>query len=128
MTEKLFVTFKLGCAIKNLRKAPQKVNFLTADVVYIGTLHTVHLQLVKQAMEHGKHVLCEKPLAMNVKETKEIVEFARQKKLFLMEAIWTRFFPAYVKLREELEKGTIGEVYQVVATMGIAFPEDNWRR
>ena len=96
--------------------------------MYIGTLHTVHLALVKQAMEHGKHVLCEKPLAMNVKETKEIVEFARQKKLFLMEAIWTRFFPAYVKLREELEKGTIGEVYQVVATMGIAFPEDNWRR
>ncbi|CAG7727409.1 unnamed protein product [Allacma fusca] len=98
------------------------------DVVYIGTLHTEHIRQVKQALDYGKHVLCEKPLAMNVKETKELVEYARKKKLFFMEAIWSRFFPAYQKLKEELAKGTIGEVYSVLVTMGIQFPEDNWRR
>jgi dihydrodiol dehydrogenase / D-xylose 1-dehydrogenase (NADP) len=113
---------KVHKSYEDLYKDPE------VEVVYIGTLHTEHLRLVKQALDHGKHVLCEKPLAMNVKETKEIVDYARQKKLFFMEAIWSRFFPAYQRLKEELAKGTIGEVYSVVATMGIQFPEDNWRR
>lgn len=98
------------------------------EVVYIGTLHTEHIRQVKQALDHGKHVLCEKPLAMNVKETKELVEYARQKKLFFMEAIWSRFFPAYQRLKEELAKGTIGEVKQVLVTMGIAFDDADWRK
>lgn len=79
-------------------------------------------------LDNGKHLLCEKPICMNVKETKELVEYARKKKLFMMEAIWSRFFPAYCKLREELAKGSIGEVMQVRVEMGLAFPEDNWRR
>ena len=54
----------------------------------------------------GKHVLCEKPLGMNVKETHEMVALARTQKLFLMEAIWSRCLPAYDKIRELLEKGS----------------------
>jgi predicted dehydrogenase len=46
----------------------------------------------------------------------------------LIQAIWSRFFPAYLKLKEEIEKGTIGEVKQVIAAMGLSFPEDDWRR
>lgn len=57
----------------------------------------------------GKHVLCEKPLGMNVKETKEIIELARAKKVFLMEAMWARLQPAQLQLKEELDKGTIGK-------------------
>ena len=53
----------------------------------------------------GKHVLCEKPLGMNVKETHEMVALARTQKLFLMEAIWSRCLPAYDKVLELLEKG-----------------------
>jgi dihydrodiol dehydrogenase / D-xylose 1-dehydrogenase (NADP) len=55
------------------------------EVVYIGTLHSVHLEQCKLIMDKGKHILCEKPLAMNVKETKELVEYARKKKVFFME-------------------------------------------
>lgn len=79
-------------------------------------------------LDNGKHILCEKPLCMNTRETKELVEYAQSKKLFLMEAIWSRFFPAYLRLREEIEKGTIGDVIQVRVEMGLQFPEDNWRR
>lgn len=65
---------------------------------------------------------------MNVKETAELIDYARSKKLFFMEAIWSRFFPAYLKLKEEIDSGSIGEVLQVVAGMGLQFPEENWRR
>ena len=54
----------------------------------------------------GKHVVCEKPLGMNVKETQEMVDLANKQKLFLMEAIWSRCLPAYTKLKELLERGT----------------------
>ena len=53
----------------------------------------------------GKHVICEKPLGMNLKETQELIDLARKQKLFLMEAIWSRCLPAYEKLKELLEKG-----------------------
>ncbi|CAL8084449.1 unnamed protein product [Orchesella dallaii] len=98
------------------------------DVVYIAVIHTEHLRIGKMVLDNGKHLLCEKPLGMNAKETKELVEYARKKKLFMMEGIWSRFFPSYFKLREELEKGTIGEVMQVIVDMGLSFPEENWRR
>jgi dihydrodiol dehydrogenase / D-xylose 1-dehydrogenase (NADP) len=60
------------------------------DVVYVGAIHPAHHDISMMMMEAGKNVLCEKPLAMNVKETKEIVEVARKNKVFLMEAIWSR--------------------------------------
>jgi len=97
------------------------------DVIYIGSIHPMHLEHGKLCLDHGKHVLCEKPLCVNTRETKELLEYAQKKKLFLMEAIWTRFFPAYLKLKEELDKGTIGEVLQVKADFGVLFPEGNWR-
>ena len=53
----------------------------------------------------GKHVVCEKPLGMNVKETQEMVELAHKQKLFLMEAIWSRCLPSYKKVKELLERG-----------------------
>ena len=55
------------------------------QVVYIGSINPTHHSLIKLAINHGKSVLCEKPLCMNVKETKEVVELAREKKVFLME-------------------------------------------
>ena len=55
----------------------------------------------------GKHVICEKPLGMNLKETQEMVELARKQKLFFMEAIWSRCLPAYEKLKDLIEKGKI---------------------
>ncbi|CAL8116955.1 unnamed protein product [Orchesella dallaii] len=88
------------------------------DIVYVGSINPQHLPLVKLALNNGKHVLCEKPLAMNVKETKEMIALAKSKNLFLMEAIWTRFFPAIQELKKRIDNGSLGEVLQVVVQFG----------
>jgi len=80
------------------------------NVVYVGSIHPQHLALAKMYLEAGKNVLCEKPLCMNLRETVELVELARRKKLFLMEAIWSRCIPSYKALREEIAAGTIGDI------------------
>jgi len=94
------------------------VNDSEVDVVYIGSINPQHLPLVKLSLNHGKHVLCEKPLGMNVKETKEMLELAKSKKLFLMEAIWSRFFPVYQELRKQIDSGSLGDILQVFVTFG----------
>ncbi|KAJ8665170.1 hypothetical protein QAD02_006832 [Eretmocerus hayati] len=93
------------------------------DVVYIGTLNPNHLELGKMMLNAGKHVLCEKPLTMNLKQTKELIDLAKSKGLFLMEAIWSRCFPAYETLRKELANKSIGEIKQVVVAFGFPLSE-----
>ncbi|XP_063585950.1 trans-1,2-dihydrobenzene-1,2-diol dehydrogenase-like [Penaeus indicus] len=88
------------------------------EIVYIGTIHPFHLPVAKLMINAGKHVLCEKPLCMNVKETKELVALARQKKVFLMEAVWSRFFPVYKEMMKRINAGEIGEVVQVFCSFG----------
>lgn len=78
------------------------------DVVYVGTIHTMHVSHARLALEAGKHVVCEKPMGINEAQVRELVELARERKLFLMEAMWTRFFPAVRKAREVLASGVIG--------------------
>ena len=80
------------------------------DAVYVAPPHPFHLNGAKLCLEGGKAVLCEKPFTMNAKEARELIDLAREKKLFLMEAMWTRFIPAIVKVRELLKDGAIGEV------------------
>jgi predicted dehydrogenase len=57
------------------------------DVIYIGTVAPLHVEHCKLAMDHGKNVLCEKPLGVNVTQVKEIVEYAKQKNVFFMEVL-----------------------------------------
>ena len=64
---------------------------LLSDVVYIGTIHPHHHAVTMMVLNHGKAVLCEKPLAMNYEEAKEMIDLAREKKLFLMEACNNKF-------------------------------------
>lgn len=89
------------------------------EVVYIGTINPQHYPLGKLMLEHGKHVLIEKPLTMNLKQTKELIKIAREKKLFLMEAIWSRFFPLYQFMMETIRQGTIGDVKYIKSAFGI---------
>nr|CAD7578544.1 unnamed protein product [Timema californicum] len=89
------------------------------DVVYVGSIHPQHLQIASLMLSSGKPCLVEKPLTLNLKETKQLINLARNKKLFLMEAIWSRFFPVYQLLRDELKAGTLGDVLQVIANFGI---------
>ena len=89
------------------------------EIVYIGSINTEHVNLCKMMFSAGKHVLCEKPLGLNVRETKEIVDSAKKNKVFMMEAIWSRFIPSYVKVREDIEKGVIGDVLHSEALFAV---------
>ncbi|PNF41390.1 hypothetical protein B7P43_G14417 [Cryptotermes secundus] len=93
------------------------------EVVYIGAINTLHLDIGKLMLSNGKHVLCEKPLTVNLKQTKELINLAKEKQLFLMEAVWSRCFPAYDALKKELEAGTLGEVLQVIASFGVVIED-----
>ena len=98
------------------------------DVVYVGTIHTMHLPHAKLALNAGKHVVCEKPLAVNEEQAREIVELARAKGLFLMEAMWTRFFPLIRKVRELIADGSLGLPRAVQADFGFIGPTDKSHR
>ncbi len=85
------------------------------DVVYIATPHALHRDNTLMSLRSGKAVLCEKPFAINATEAAAMIEEARDRGLFLMEAMWTRYVPAVVKLRELLAEGAIGEVQLIIA-------------
>ncbi|KAG6599574.1 Dimeric dihydrodiol dehydrogenase [Phytophthora cinnamomi] len=91
------------------------------DVVYVATIHIVHFDHITLALNHGKHVLVEKPMTMNAKQTASVVELAKTKKLFLMEGVWTRFFPAIKFVRQLLAEGHIGDVHHVHGDIGVVF-------
>ncbi|WP_407270456.1 Gfo/Idh/MocA family protein [Radiobacillus sp. PE A8.2] len=98
------------------------------DAVYVGTPHPFHKENVLTCLRAGKAVLCEKSFAMNAQELEELISFAREKKLFLMEAMWTRFLPPIVKVREWIDSGKIGDVRLVKADFGFRAPWDpDWR-
>ncbi|XP_070150098.1 trans-1,2-dihydrobenzene-1,2-diol dehydrogenase [Polyergus mexicanus] len=92
------------------------------DIVYIGMIHPQHFDIAMLMLQHGKHVLCEKPLTLNLKQTTELINYARRKKLFLMEAVWSRCFPVYDTIRKELASSNIGDIYQVTASFGFGMP------
>jgi predicted dehydrogenase len=85
------------------------------DVVYVATPHPFHRDNSLLCLEAGKAVLCEKPFAVNASQGRDIAECARRRGLFAMEAVWTRFLPAIVRMRELLAEGVIGEPRMVKA-------------
>ncbi len=88
------------------------------DIIYVATPHPAHKDCSILCLKAGKHVLCEKPFAINARETEEVIRFARKSGLFLMEAMWTRYTPAIIKAREWLASGVIGEVKMLRADFG----------
>src|SRR5690606_11766102 len=76
------------------------VNDPEVDGVYVATPHRYHFANTMIALSAGKPVLCEKPLTVNAKESKELFKTAKEKKVFLMEALWTRFLPIYSVVRK----------------------------
>ncbi|XP_049756663.1 trans-1,2-dihydrobenzene-1,2-diol dehydrogenase [Elephas maximus indicus] len=89
------------------------------EVAYIGTQHPQHKAAVMLCLAQGKAVLCEKPMGVNASEVREMVAEARSRGLFLMEAIWTRFFPASEALRAVLAQGTLGDLRVARAEFGL---------
>ena len=88
------------------------------DAIYIATPHSEHASNAILCLEHGKPVLVEKPFTLNQNEAKQVVDKARERRLFCMEAMWTRFFPAMRKVRELVSDGVIGRVRMVTADFG----------
>lgn len=80
------------------------------DVIYIATPHTSHKEWSIKAMNHGKHVLCEKPMGMSRADIEELVSVAKSNRVFLMEALWSRFNPTIKRVKELVDKGEIGEL------------------
>ena len=91
-----------------------------ADVqaIYVSTPHHLHMENTLLCLEAGKAVMCEKPFAINAAQAQIMVAKAREKGLFLMEAMWTRYLPIMVKVRELLTTGVIGEVRMITADFG----------
>lgn len=87
------------------------------DIIYIATPHSHHYAHTKLALENGKPCLVEKAFMANIHETKEILAMAKEKGLFLTEAMWTRFMPLSHKIREIMESGIIGEPRLLTATL-----------
>ncbi|HYF64449.1 MAG TPA: Gfo/Idh/MocA family oxidoreductase, partial [Herpetosiphonaceae bacterium] len=94
------------------------------DAVYIATPHRYHREQALLCLEAGKAVLCEKPLTVNAAETAALIELARAKNVFLMEALWTRYLPVYRHVREWLDAGLIGDVELISSTFGFAMTRD----
>ncbi|XP_074601960.1 trans-1,2-dihydrobenzene-1,2-diol dehydrogenase-like [Brevipalpus obovatus] len=88
------------------------------DIVYIGNLVSQHVAVGKMLLEHGKHLLVEKPFTLTAKGAEVLINLAREKKLFLMEAIWSRFNPVHKLVTKEIAAGTIGQVLYVHGDFG----------
>ena len=90
------------------------------DVIYIGTPHAFHRQNCLDAIAAGKHVLCEKAFTITAKESREVLAAAKQKGVFIMEAMWLRFIPLVAELRKKLfEERAIGDVRRVFCDFGL---------
>jgi predicted dehydrogenase len=94
------------------------------DVIYIATPHPGHYATTLAAIEAGKSVLVEKPFTMDADEAATLIEAARAHNVFLLEAMWTRFLPHIVRVREILAAGTLGDIASVTAEHGQWFEHD----
>lgn len=95
------------------------------DAVYIATPHPQHRQVAIAALTAGKAILVEKAFTATVSGTQEIIDVARARGVFAMEAMWTRFQPAIVAAKMLVDEGAIGEVRQVQADLGVDRPFDS---
>lgn len=88
------------------------------DLVYIAIPHPFHCETACLMMQHGKNVICEKPMAVNDREAERMIQCARENDVFLMEAMWTRLVPAMLKAKELVNAGVIGEIRHMYADFG----------
>lgn len=93
---------------------PELVADPNVDIIYVATPHSHHFQNTMLALEAGKNVLCEKAFTVTAAQARKLVETAKAKKLFLMEAVWTRYFPLSIKIRELITAGEIGPVFRTI--------------
>ena len=97
------------------------------DIVYVATPHSHHYQNAMLCLEANKNVLCEKALTVNAAQAKALVAKAKEKGLFFMEAVWTRYFPLSIYVRDTITSGRLGSVQRVLADNSMAMdPEKSF--
>ena len=101
--------------------------FDRVNAVNIALPHEYHYEYAKKALEHGLHVLCEKPLALKKSEAEELFEIAKEKNLVLMEAVKTAYAPGFIRLLSMAKSGVIGTIMDVEAAFTRILPEHNVR-
>jgi predicted dehydrogenase len=105
-------------AIKAFGSYQELADCAEVDVIYIASPHAQHYENTLMCLNAGKAVLCEKAFAINTTMVKEMIAKSKEKNLFLMEAIWTRFHPAIAKTLEIIQSGQIGAIVHIVADFG----------
>ena len=98
------------------------------DIIYVATPHPMHKENALLALHAGKHVLVEKPFTLNAVEAQEVVDVAAERGLVVLEAMWTRWLPHIVRLREIIAAGGIGEVRTIIADHNQNLPTDPTNR
>src|SRR5664280_607687 len=98
------------------------------DIVYVATTHPFHRQQALMAIEAGKHVLIEKPLALNAAHAREVLTAARDRGVFAMEAVWMRANPLILKAHDLVTRGVIGDIVAVHADFSIKVAFDPTHR
>ncbi len=88
------------------------------DLVYIATPHSHHFKHAKMSLEAAKNVLCEKAFTVNAEQARELMRIAKERKLLITEAIWTRYMPSRKMINDIVESGVIGEVTSLTANLG----------
>ena len=114
-------TYGLGGAFGSYEEL---VDYEGIDAVYVSTPHPFHATNACLALEAGKHVLVEKPFTLNASEARYVMELAERRGLVVLEAMWTRWLPHMVRLREIIRSGAIGEVRTLIADMNHCLPDD----
>lgn len=88
------------------------------DIIYISTPHNTHIQYLKEALKHGKHVLCEKSITLNLEELDEARKIAKENNVILAEAMTIYHMPLYKKLQEQIQSGDLGELKMIQMNFG----------
>jgi predicted dehydrogenase len=88
------------------------------DIIYIATPHALHHENTLLCLQNYKPVLCEKAFAMNSWQAKEMIGLAKENKVFLMEALWTKFLPHYKMTKQMIANGELGEIKSVLVNFG----------
>jgi len=130
----------VACAARNLKDAQdfaklhsipksygsykELVEDPSVQVVYVGSIHVNHMEHALLALNHGKHVVVEKPMGINKAQTEQMYKVATEKNLYIIEGMWTGFFPAFKKAKSLIDSGAIGTVQFAQSNFGVVFPKD----
>ena len=98
------------------------------DLVYVATPHDFHYQQMMEILDNGKHIICEKSFTLNATQAKAVFDKAKEKSLFVMEAMWTRFLPTIKEVLQVIDQGLIGKVQHVEANFCINAKVNQYHR